>query len=104
VLAERVIEDQKIVVGRTTTTKCARKSRAKKPASKCFFIQHRNDDYSNVLQKFEKRKRGSEKLFSLFPFSNLFYLFLNFFILSNAMVSKNKYAVEKEKRKWCFLG
>jgi hypothetical protein len=33
-------------------------------------------------------------LFPLFPFSNLFYLFL---ILSNAKVSKNKYAVEKEK-------
>jgi hypothetical protein len=31
------------------------------------------------LRKFEKGKRGSEKLFSLFPFSNLFYLFLNFF-------------------------
>jgi hypothetical protein len=37
-LAEWVIEDQKIVVGRTTTTKCARKSRAKKPASKSSFI------------------------------------------------------------------
>jgi hypothetical protein len=34
-----VIEDQKIVVGRTTITKCARKSRAKKPASKSSFIQ-----------------------------------------------------------------
>jgi hypothetical protein len=32
------------------------------------------------LRKFEKGKRGSGKLFPLFPFSNLFYLFL---ILSN---------------------
>jgi hypothetical protein len=53
------------------------------------------------LRKFEKGKRGSEKLFPLFPFSNLFYLFL---ILSIAKVSKNKYAVEKEKRKWWILG
>jgi hypothetical protein len=98
VLAERVIEDQKIVVERTTTTKCARKSRVKKPASKSSFIQHRNDVYSNDLRRFEKGKRGSEKLFPLFPFSNLFYLFLNFFILSNAKVSKHKYAVEKEKK------
>jgi hypothetical protein len=30
------------------------------------------------LSKFEKGKRGSEKLFPLFPFSNLFYLFLNY--------------------------
>jgi hypothetical protein len=53
----------------------------------------------------EGLKRGSEKLFPLFPFSNLFYLFLNFlFILSNAKVSKNKYAVEKEKRKWWIWG
>jgi hypothetical protein len=89
-----VIEDQKIVVGRTTTTKCVSKSRAKKHASKSSFIQHQNDDYSNDLRKFEKGKRGSEKFFPLFPFSNIFYLF---FILSNAKVSKNKYAVEKEK-------
>jgi hypothetical protein len=53
------------------------------------------------LRKFEKGKRGSEKLFPLFPFSNLFYLFL---ILSNAKVSKNKYAVKKEKRKWWIWG
>jgi hypothetical protein len=33
VLAERVIEDQKIVVGRTTFIKRAKKSRGKKPAS-----------------------------------------------------------------------
>jgi hypothetical protein len=32
-----VIEEQKIVVGRTTTTKHARKSQAKKPASKQIF-------------------------------------------------------------------
>jgi hypothetical protein len=73
-----VIEDQKIVVGRTTTIKRAKKSQAKKPVSKSSFIQHRNDDYSNDLRKFKKGKRESEKLFPLFPFSNLFYLFLIF--------------------------
>jgi hypothetical protein len=99
-----VIEDQKIVVRRSTTTKLARISRAKKPASKSSFIQHRNEDYLNDLRKFEKGKRGSEKLFPLFPFPNLFYLFFNFFILSNAKVSKNKYAAEKEKRKWWIWG
>jgi hypothetical protein len=36
--------------------------------------------------------------FPLFPFSNLFYLFSIFFILSNTKVRKNKYAVEKEKK------
>jgi hypothetical protein len=96
-----MIEDQKIVVGWTTTTRRARKSWAKKPASKYSFIQHRNEDYSNDLQKFEKGERGCEKFFPLFPFSNLFYLFL---ILSNAKVSKNRYAVEKEKRKWWIWG
>jgi hypothetical protein len=93
-----VIEDQKIVVGRTTTVKRARKSQAKKPASKSSFIQHQNNDYSNDLRKFEKGKRGSEMFFPLFPFSNLFYLFSIFFILSNTKVRKNKYAVEKEKK------
>jgi hypothetical protein len=38
VLVEWVIEDQKIVVGQTTTTKCARKSLAKKPARKSSFV------------------------------------------------------------------
>jgi hypothetical protein len=99
-----VIEDQKIVVGRTTTVKRARKSQAKKPASKSSFIQHQNNDYSNDLRKFEKGKRGSEMFFPLFPFSNLFYLFSIFFILSNTKVRKNKYAVEKEKRKWWIWG
>jgi hypothetical protein len=75
-----VIEDQKIVVGRTTTVKRARKSQAKKPASKSSFIQHQNNDYSNDLRKFEKGKRGSEMFFPLFPFSNLFYLFSIFFL------------------------
>jgi hypothetical protein len=69
------MEDQKIVVGRTTTTKRAVKSLAKKSASKSSFIQHRNDDYSNDLWKFEKGKKGSEKLFPLFLFqiSFIFY-------------------------------
>jgi hypothetical protein len=35
---------QKDSGGRTTTTKCARKSQAKKLASKSSFIQHQNDD------------------------------------------------------------
>jgi hypothetical protein len=43
-----MIEDQKIVVGQTTITKCASKSRAKKPASKSSFIQHRNDDQKKM--------------------------------------------------------
>jgi hypothetical protein len=30
------------------------------------------------MQKFENGKRGSEKLFPLFPFSNLFYFFYFF--------------------------
>jgi hypothetical protein len=44
-----------------------------KETNKQIFIQHRNDDYLNDLRKLEKGKRGSEKLFLLFPFSNLFY-------------------------------
>jgi hypothetical protein len=40
-------------------------------------------------------------LFPLFPFSNLFFIF---FILSNAKVGRNKYALEKEKRKWWIWG
>jgi hypothetical protein len=99
-----VIEDQKIVVGRTTTTKRARKSRAKKPASKSSFIQHRNDGYLNDLRKFEKGKRESEKLFPLFLFQISFIYFLIFFILSKAKVNKNKYVVEKEKIKWWIWG
>jgi hypothetical protein len=74
-----VIQDQNIVVGRTTTTKRARKSRAKKPVSKSSFIQHRNDDYLNDLRKFEKGKRGSEKLFPFFKsllFSFEFFYFI----------------------------
>jgi hypothetical protein len=98
-----VIEGQKIVVGRTTTTKHVRKSRAKKPASKSSFIQHQNDDYSNDLWKFEKGKMGSEKLFPLFPFSNLFYFFI-FFILSNAKVSKNQICSGKGEKKMVDLG
>jgi hypothetical protein len=43
-------------------------------------------------------KRGCEKLFSLFSFSNLFYLFLNFLILSNANVSKKKCSGKGEKK------
>jgi hypothetical protein len=52
-----------------------------------------------------KRGRGEVKSCFLFPFSNLFYLFLSLFlILSNAKVRKNKYVVEKEKGKWWIWG
>jgi hypothetical protein len=68
-----VIEDQKIAVGRTTTTKRAKKSRAKKPANKYSFIQHQNGDYSSL-----KRGRGEVKsrypLF-LFQISFIYFLF-----------------------------
>jgi hypothetical protein len=99
-----VIEDQKIVVGRTTTTKRARKSRRKKLASKSSFIQHRNDDYSNDLRKFEKGERGSEKLFPLFPFSNLFYLFLNFFYFIKCKDGQKQICTGKGEKKIVDLG
>jgi hypothetical protein len=99
-----VIEDQKIVVGRTTTTKRARKSQAKKPASKSSFIQHQNDDYSNDLRKFEKGKRGREKLFPLFPFSNLFYLFLNFFYFLKCKSEQKQICSRKGEKKMVDLG
>jgi hypothetical protein len=50
----------------------------------------------------ESLKRGTGEVKSCFPFfsfQTLLFIF-DFFILSNAKVSKNKYAVEKEKRKW----
>jgi hypothetical protein len=54
---------------------------------------------------FEKGKRGSEKLFPLFPFfKSLLFIFEFYFILSKAKVSENKYALEKEKRKWWIWG
>jgi hypothetical protein len=98
-----VIEDQKIVVGRTTTIKHARKSRAKKPTSKSSFIQHQNDDNLNDLRKFEKGKRGSEKLFPLFPFSNLFYLFL-FFYFIKYKGEQNQICSGKGEKKMVDLG
>jgi hypothetical protein len=53
-----------------------------------------------------KRGRGEVKsYFSFFSFfKSLLFIFEFFFILSNAKVSKNKYAVEKEKRKWWIWG
>jgi hypothetical protein len=71
-----VIEDQKIVVGGTTTTKCARKSWAQNPAHKSSFIQCRNDDYLNDLRKFEKGKR---KVVSPFSFFKSFLFIFEFF-------------------------
>jgi hypothetical protein len=65
------------VVGRTTTIKRARKSRAKKPASKSSFIQHRNDDYSNGLWRFEK---GKWKVVSPFSFFKSLLFIFEFFI------------------------
>jgi hypothetical protein len=75
------MEDQKIVVGQTTITKHARKSRAKKPSSKPSFIQHRNDDYSNDLRKFEKGKMGGEKCFPFFLFQISFICYLFFYFI-----------------------
>jgi hypothetical protein len=52
-----------------------------------------------------KRGRGEVKSCSpFFLFQIAFIYFRNFLILSNAKVSKNKYAVEKEKRKWWIWG
>jgi hypothetical protein len=100
-----VIENQKIVVGWTTTIKRARKSWAKKPACKSSFIQHQNDDYSNDLWKFEKGKRRSEKLFPFFPFfKSLLFIFEFFFILSNAKVSKKQICSGKGEKKMVDLG
>jgi hypothetical protein len=65
-----VIEDKKIVVGQTTTTKCARKTPAKKPASKSSFIQHQNDDYSNDLRK----KKGNGITTSLPPSESFMFI------------------------------
>jgi hypothetical protein len=48
----------------------------------------------------ESLKSGREEVKSCFPF----FLFQISFILSNAKVSRNKYAVEKEKRKWWIWG
>jgi hypothetical protein len=98
-----VIEDQKIVVGQTTTTKRARKPRAKKPASKSSFIHHRNDDYSMTCESLERGRGEVKNCFPFFLFQISFIFFI-FFILSNAKVSKNKYAVEKEKTKWWIWG
>jgi hypothetical protein len=96
-----VVDDKKIVVERTTTTKRARKSRAKKPASKSSSIQHRNDDYSNDLQKFEK---GMWKVvFPFFFFKSILFIF-EFFDFIKCKREQKKYAVEKEKRKWWIWG
>jgi hypothetical protein len=45
----------------------------------------------------ESLKRGRGEVKSCFPFFLFQISFFIFFILSNAKVSKNKYAVEKEK-------
>jgi hypothetical protein len=83
-------------VGQTTTTKRVRKSRAKKPVSKSSFIQHQNDDYSNDLQKFEKGKGGSEKLFPLFQIS---FIYFWIFILFYQMQRWEKSNMQWKKRK-----
>jgi hypothetical protein len=52
-----------------------------------------------------KRGRGEVKsYFSFFSFFKSLLFIFEFFFLSNAKVSKNKYAVEKEKRKWWIWG
>jgi hypothetical protein len=98
-----VIEDQKIVVGQSTTTKHARKSQAKKPSSKSSFIQHQKDDYSNDLQKFEKGKRGSEKLFPFFLFQISFIYYL-FFYFIKCKGEQKQICSGKGEKKMVYLG
>jgi hypothetical protein len=69
-----VIEDQKIVVGRTTTTKCARKSQAKKPTSKSLF----NIEMMTTWMTCESLKRGREEVKSCFSFFLFQISFINF--------------------------
>jgi hypothetical protein len=65
-----------------------------------------NIEMTTTRMTCESLKRGRGELKSSFPFFlfQISYLLLNFFILSNAKVSKNKYAVEKEKREWWISG
>jgi hypothetical protein len=90
--------------GWTTTTKCPRKSWAKKAASKSSFIQLQNDNYSNDMQKFEKGKRGSEKLFPLFPFLNLFYLLFIFLFYEMQKWGKTNMQWKRRKENGGFGG
>jgi hypothetical protein len=55
--------------------KHASKSRARKPASKSSFIQHRNDDYSNDMQKFENGRGVVKCCFPFFLFQISFIYF-----------------------------
>jgi hypothetical protein len=55
------------------------------------------------LAKVWKGEEGNWKVVSPFSFFESL-LFIYFLILSNAKMSKNKYAVEKEKRKWWIWG
>jgi hypothetical protein len=54
----------------------------------------------------ESLKRGRGEVKSCFPFFffQISFIYYLFFIFSNAKVSKNKYAVEKEKIKWWIWG
>jgi hypothetical protein len=57
------------------------------------------------LVKVWKGEEGKWKVVSPFSFFKfLLFIFEFFLILSNAKVSKNKYAVETEKRKWWIWG
>jgi hypothetical protein len=53
---------------------------------------------------FEKGKRGSEKLFPLFPFSNLFYLFLKVFYFIKCKGEQKQICSGKGEKKMVNLG
>jgi hypothetical protein len=52
----------------------------------------------------ESLKRGREKLFPLFPFSNLFYLFLNFFDFIKCKGEQKQICSGKGEKKMVDLG
>jgi hypothetical protein len=62
-----------------------------------------NIEMTTTRMTCESLKRGRGEAKSCFPFF-LFQISFYFFILSNAKMSKNKYAVEKEKREWWIWG
>jgi hypothetical protein len=62
-----------------------------------------NIEMTTTQMTYESLKRGRGEGKSSFP-CFLFQISFIYFILSNAKVSKNKYAVEKEKRKWWIWG
>jgi hypothetical protein len=74
-----VIEDQKIVVGQTTTTKMQGNHEQRNQQANLHLF---NIKVTTTRMTCECLKRGRGEVKSCFPFflfSNLFYLFLNFF-------------------------